>query len=87
MEKEAYYWRSGNSAELDFIFEDISGLIPVEVKAADNTQAKSFRQFCKKYSPQTGFKVSLKNIAENTYENTKMINLPLYLFWNIDKYI
>ena len=53
MEKEAYYWRSGNSAELDFIFEDISGLIPVEVKAADNTQAKSFKQFCKKYSPQT----------------------------------
>ena len=58
MEKEAYYWHSGNSAELDFIFEDISGLIPVEVKAADNTQAKSFRQFCKKYSPQTGFNLS-----------------------------
>ena len=53
--KEPYFWRSGNTAEVDFIYEDQARLIPVEVKAADNTQAKSYKQFCKKYQPEFGF--------------------------------
>lgn len=47
--KEPYFWRSGNAAEVDFVFEENGEIVPVEVKAADNTQAKSFRQFCKNY--------------------------------------
>ena len=85
--KEPYFWRSGNTAEVDFIFEKDGEIIPVEVKSADNTQAKSFRLFCKKIEPRIGFKLSLKNIAENPCEKTIMINLPLYLGWNIDPYI
>lgn len=85
--KEPYFWRSGNTAEVDFIFENDGEIIPVEVKSADNTQAKSFRLFCKKFEPRIGFKLSLKNIAENPCEKTIMINLPLYLGWNIDPYI
>lgn len=85
--KEPYFWRSGNTAEVDFIFENDGEIIPVEVKSADNTQAKSFRLFCKKIEPRIGFKLSLKNIAENPCEKTIMINLPLYLGWNIDPYI
>jgi predicted AAA+ superfamily ATPase len=27
-----YFWRSGNSAELDFLFENEGAIIPVEVK-------------------------------------------------------
>lgn len=85
--KEPYFWRSGNTAEVDFIFENDGEIIPVEVKSADNTQAKSFRLFCKKIEPRIGFKLSLKNITENPCEKTIMINLPLYLGWNIDPYI
>ena len=84
--KVPYFWRSGNSAEVDFLFEANGDVVPVEVKAADNTQAKSYKQFCKKYSPRMGFKLSKKNIAENLCENTKTYNIPLYLGWNIDKY-
>ena len=84
---EPYFWRSGNTAELDFIFEKNGEIIPVEVKAADNTQAKSYKQFCKKVSPKTGFKVSLKNIAENLCENTRTISLPLYMVWNLERYL
>ncbi len=82
--KHPYFWRSGNTAELDFIYEDKNKLIPVEVKSADNTQAKSYKQFCKKYAPQKGFKLSLKNIAKNQCEETLTLSLPLYLAWNID---
>ncbi|MBR5341589.1 MAG: ATP-binding protein [Erysipelotrichaceae bacterium] len=85
--KEPYFWRSGNTAEVDFIYEDHSSVIPVEVKAADNTQAKSYKQFCRKYKPESGFKLSEKNIAENLCEETRTCSLPLYLAWNMDYYI
>lgn len=84
--KEAYFWRSGNSAEIDFIYESEGEMVPVEVKAADNTQAKSFRLFCKKYKPNKGIKLSQKNIAVNDCEGTKAFSIPLYLNWNIDYY-
>lgn len=86
LKKEPYYWKSGNTAELDFIYEEKGSVIPVEVKAATNTQAKSYKLFCDKYSPIVGFKVSLKNIAANPVKETNTISLPLYLLWNIDKY-
>lgn len=84
---DPYFWRSGNTAELDFILEKNEQIVPVEVKAADNTRAKSYRQFCKKASPKTGFKISMKNIADNLCETTNTISLPLYMIWNIEKYL
>ena len=79
--------KSGNTAEVDFIYEDEGEIVPVEVKAADNTQAKSYKQFCKKYHSKKGLKLSRKNIAENLCESTVTYNIPLYLEWNIDRYI
>lgn len=86
LDKKPYYWKSGNTAEIDFIFEDSGSIIPIEVKAATNTQAKSYKQFCKKYNPKYGFKLSLKNIAENTLFETNTVSLPLYLLWNLEMY-
>ena len=82
---EPYFWRSGNSAEVDFIYEKNGEIIPVEVKAADNTQAKSYKQFCKKYEPTVGYKMSEKNIGENLVEKTMTYSLPLYMSWRIVK--
>ena len=81
-----YFWRSGNTAELDFIYEEQGEIVPVEVKAATNTMAKSYKQFCKKYQPKVGYKFSLKNIAENIDNGTQTISLPLYLVWNMKQY-
>ncbi len=85
--KDPFFWRSGNLAEVDFIYESKGNLVPVEVKAADNTQAKSYKQFCQKYSPQVGVKLSEKNIAENMCAETVTFSIPLYLGWNIDRYV
>ena len=85
--KEPYFWRSGNSAEIDFIIEHRGEMVPIEVKSADNTQAKSFKQFCKKYSPAKGVKFSGKNIAQNLCESTLAYSIPLYLGWNVDEYL
>jgi len=83
LRKRPYFWRSGNSAELDFLFEEEGSIFPVEVKAATNTRAKSYRQFCKKYQPGKGYKLSLKNIAVNDCEGTVTLSLPLYLVWKL----
>lgn len=85
--KKPFFWRSGNSAEVDFIFESEGEMVPVEVKAADNTQAKSYKQFCQKYAPRVGIKLSEKNIAQNPCADTITYSIPLYLGWNIEKYL
>ena len=84
--KEPYFWHSGNTAEVDFIYENKGEIVPVEVKSAENTQAKSYTLFCQKYRPGTGFKLSQKNIAENNLDGTKTYSIPLYLCWNLDGY-
>lgn len=84
---EPYFWRSGNTAELDFMFEKDAKVVPIEVKSAENTQAKSFKLFCKKYAPAQGFKLSLKNLAENPCEATNAISLPLFAIWKLLDYV
>lgn len=84
--KEPYFWRSGNTAEIDFIYEDDGCVVPVEVKSSENTQAKSYKLFCQKYRPAIGFKLSQKNIAENDLEGTRTYSIPLYLCWNLDRF-
>lgn len=86
LEKKPYFWRSGNTAEVDFVYESEGEVCPVEVKAATNTQAKSYKNFCKKYPVKKGYKLSLKNIAVNEVEEVKTVSLPLYLIWNMDLY-
>ena len=82
-----YFWRSGNTAELDFLFEDKNRLVPVEAKAEIHTRAKSYSLFCKKYQPTMGFKMSMKNIGINNDGDTETVSLPLYLLWNLKSYL
>lgn len=85
--KRLYFWRSGNTAEVDFLFEDKDRIIPVEAKAAISTRAKSYLQFCKKYRPPLGFKFSMKNVGTNMTEETLTYSVPLYLLWKLDRYL
>lgn len=82
-----YFWRSGNQAEVDFVFEDRGKVIPVEVKSAENTRAKSYRLFCSRFGVKKGFKLSLKNLAINVEQETETISLPLYLIQTIERYL
>lgn len=82
-----YFWRSGNTAELDFLFEYEDEIIPVEAKAEIHTRAKSYRQYCKKYNPRVGFKFSMKNVGEHDVEGTKTYSVPLYLIWRVKKFL
>jgi len=84
---QPYFWRSGNTAELDFLFEYEDRIIPVEAKAEINTKAKSYRQYCKKYNPSLGFKFSMKNIGDHMVGDTMTYSVPLYLIWMVKRYL
>lgn len=82
-----YFWRSGNTAEVDFLIEHKGAICPVEVKAADNTMAKSYQAFCSRYHIRTGVKTSLKNIGSSSNGETCTISLPLYLLWDLPRFL
>ena len=72
---------------MDFIIEDQGNIVPLEVKSATNTKAKSYRRFCEAYHSRTGFKVSLKNIAMNQEGDTISVSLPLYMIHSLKRYL
>ena len=69
-----YYWMSERGAEIDFIIQREGQLIPIEVKSADNTRAKSLRVYMDTYKPAYAIKLSAKNFA---FEDNKKV-VPLY---------
>lgn len=40
-----YYWKSQRGAGIDFVIQRDTQLIPIEVKFADNTKAKSLKVY------------------------------------------
>lgn len=69
-----YYWESPRGAEIDFIIQREGHLIPIEVKSADNTKAKSLKLYMDTYKPKYAIKLSSKNFG---FEDGKKI-VPLY---------
>lgn len=60
---QTYYWESARGAEIDFIIQRNGRLIPIEVKAADNTKAKSLKVYTETYQPDYAIKLSTKNFG------------------------
>lgn len=69
-----YYWESNRGAEIDFVIQREGQLIPIEVKSADNTRAKSLKVYMETYKPAYAIKLSAKNFG---FEDNKKI-VPLY---------
>lgn len=69
-----YYWESSRGAEIDFVIQRKDRLIPIEVKSADNTKAKSLKVYMETYKPDYAIKLSAKNFA---FEDGKK-TVPLY---------
>jgi len=69
-----YYWESERGAEIDFVIQRDGQIIPIEVKSADNTRAKSLKVYMDAYKPAYAIKLSAKNFG---FEDNKKI-VPLY---------
>ena len=71
---ETFYWQSARSAEVDFIIHREGEIVPIEVKAADNTRSKSLSIFMDTYESAIGFKLGTKNFGKSG----KVRTIPLY---------
>ena len=69
-----YYWESERGAEIDFVIQRDGQLIPIEVKSADNTKAKSLKVYMETYQPAYAIKLSAKNFGFRDGKKT----VPLY---------
>lgn len=76
---ELYYWESNGKAELDFMIQKNTDIIPIEVKTSTHTKARSLDLFMKTYNPTYAVRISEKNFG---FENN-IKSVPLYAIFCI----
>ena len=69
-----YYWESNGIAELDFLIQKNTDIVPIEVKTSTNTKARSLALYMKTYNPNYAIRISEKNFG---FENN-IKSVPLY---------
>ena len=73
-----YYWTADRgTAEVDFVIDNGSDVIPVEVKAEVNLQAKSLKVYRDKFQPKLSIRTSMADYKKEDW----LLNLPL---WAVD---
>lgn len=71
---ETYYWESNGRAEIDFLIQKETEIIPIEVKSKEHSKSKSLNLYMQKYNPKTAIRISEKNFGlENNIKS-----VPLY---------
>jgi predicted AAA+ superfamily ATPase len=70
-----YYWSADKAnAEIDFVIQHLSNVVPIEVKAAENLQAKSLKSFKGRYPDSIAVRTSMSDYREEDW----LFNVPLY---------
>lgn len=77
LETVPYYWSAeASSGEVDFVLQYGGQVIPLEVKAEENLNAKSLKSFVNTYQLPYGVRTSMSDYRRQE----KLVNLPLYAF-------
>ncbi len=77
------YWRSGNTAEIDFLIQYQNQVIPIEVKSDENIKSRSLSVYRNQFTPDLSLRFSLRNI----HSSDGFLNLPLFLVDYTKKFI
>ena len=71
------YWKGSRNSEIDFLIStENNGIIPIEVKADNNTQSKSLNVYNNLYNPSYMIRISTKDFGYNP--ESKIKSIPLY---------
>ncbi|GAA4795135.1 hypothetical protein GCM10023231_24430 [Olivibacter ginsenosidimutans] len=77
-----YYWSAQNArAEIDFLVQLSGEIIPIEVKAEENLQAKSLRVYYDKFQPKIAVRTSMSDYRKESW----LENIPLYAILNFHR--
>lgn len=75
-----YYWISGATARVPFVYEGESGPIPVDIRFITNKKAQNIKTFRAK-NPTTG--ISLRISLNPVSLEDNVLNIPAYGLWNM----
>ncbi len=81
------FWKSSNTAEVDYLIQYDTEIIPIEVKSGTNTRSKSLREYRKRYHPKQTVRTSIMPKSSHTDEWGEIHDIPLYLLWNLKRYL
>lgn len=82
-ENDIFYWSAENAtSELDFLIQTDDCIVPLEVKAEENLQAKSLKIFVQKYGMKDAVRVSMSGFRKQDW----LTNFPLYNIGNLNRY-
>ncbi len=70
-----YYWSSENRAEVDFVLQIQTDIIPVEIKSDVRISGKSLSVYNTKFNPPYRIRLSMNNLKENG----RLISCPIPL--------
>ncbi len=70
-----FFWRSKQSAEVDFVCRINRHLVPIEVKSNINVRSRSLQVYLDKYKPAHAVRLSMKNAGTEP----PLLSTPLYL--------
>lgn len=76
-----HYWRTTDKAEVDFVINKNSEIIPLEVKYSiikKSLVKRSLRSFIERYSPKRAFIVNLNYSDTVIVDNTEVLFVPFY---------
>lgn len=74
-----YYTNPRGACEIDFVIDDGERVVPIEVKAEVNLQAKSLKTYREKYQPELSIRTSMADYKQDG----GLLNLPLYAAENV----
>lgn len=75
IERSIFYYSKENSPlEIDFMIQDGSRIVPIEVKSEENLKSKSLSSFLQQHDDMHGIRFSMSPYREQEY----MTNVPLY---------
>ncbi|MCZ7612269.1 MAG: DUF4143 domain-containing protein [Ignavibacteriaceae bacterium] len=75
------FWRTTDKAEVDFVINKGSEVIPIEVKYSairNNTIKRALRSFIERYSPKQAFVINMNYSDQTIINETKVIFIPFY---------
>lgn len=75
IERSIFYYSKENSPlEIDFLIQDGSKIVPIEVKSEENLKSKSLSAFLQQHNDMHGIRFSMSPYKEQD----RMTNVPLY---------
>ena len=77
-----HYWKNvGRDAEVDFLIQQGSLVLPLEAKSGMNVRGKSLAFYAAKYQPSVSVRTSLRNLKLDA----RVLNVPLYALQSLPR--